>query len=218
MKKGIKIIIIIFLAIVIVFLSYYKKQKDENTIIVETPIEKKSIKIEEDKDFIYDLKTDNDYIVDGVQIPYINIYSNDAKKAREEIKYNLDNEELLYSKYTYYSSKVISLLIDYATNDKVRCLTYVFNDDGKLLSIKETANILDIKEYKDKINDRIFEILNNEENLIYVDENNLDIDSIYRNNINKDYIGYYVNEKGLNVIVDIVIDNTNVIREIITIS
>ena len=116
MKNGIKIFIIVVLAFVIIGLSYYVKYKQNHMVIVASPVEKKSIKIEEDRDYIYSLKTENDFIVDGdnnieVMIPYVNIYSSDADKVREDInklysdsKNSFNKGNLKYTKYTYYTS------------------------------------------------------------------------------------------------------------------
>ena len=216
MKRGAKLFIILVLAFVIIGLSYYIKYKNDHTVIVEAPIEKKSIKIEEDRDYIYNLKNGNDFIVDGesnveVMIPYINIYSSDASKVREEInklysdsKSSYYNGDLKYTKYTYYSSNVISLKIDYATTSEEKCLTYVFNEEGKLLTLREAAAILDIKDYRDKLNDLVKYYLSNVKNMEYMTANGLDYNSVYRANINRDN-GFYVNEYGINVILDVII-------------
>ena len=85
MNKKAKIIIIILLSIIIIGLSYYIVYKKKTDVVIETPVIRKSIKLDDEKEYIYGITNDELSVYENISFPYININSSDARNANSDI-------------------------------------------------------------------------------------------------------------------------------------
>jgi hypothetical protein len=174
-KKGIRCsygLLIIILFATVCFLTDYividRKLREDKTIIYDDPVSKEdSIKIDSSKDYVYDASYDFDFLKDSyyangrlinksdIVVPYININSDAAKAANEEIAklyndlgetYNDATErEIFYrvSKYdAYVVDNIVSVIITVTAGGTDVPIDYYYTynfslKDGHLLSYSD---------------------------------------------------------------------------------
>ena len=194
-KKGIRCsygLLIIILFATVCFLTDYividRKLREDKTIIYDNSVSKEdSIKIDSSKDYVYDASYDFDFLKDSyyangrlinksdIVVPYINIDSDAAKAANEEIAklyndlgetYNDATEkEIFYrvSKYDYYKvDNILSVVVTVTAGgtDVPIEYYYIYNfslKDGSLMSYSDvfTAAGLDFNNISSRVQSAI---------------------------------------------------------------
>lgn len=198
-KKGIRCsygLLVIILFATVCFLTDYividRKLREDKTIIYDEPVSKEDvIKIDSSKDYVYDASYDFDFARDSyyangrlinksdIVVPYININSDAAKTANEEIaklytdlgeSYNDATEkELFYrvSKYdAYVVDNIVSIIITVTAGgtDVPYDVYYTYNfslKDGSLLSYSDvfTASGIDFNNISNRVQSTVTAVM-----------------------------------------------------------
>ena len=198
-KKGIRCsygLLIIILFATVCFLTDYividRKLREDKTIIYDDPVSKEdSIKIDSSKDYVYDASYDFDFLKDSyyangrlinksdIVVPYININSDAAKAANEEIAklyndlgetYNDATErEIFYrvSKYdAYVVDNIVSVIITVTAGGTDVPIDYYYTynfslKDGHLLSYSDvfTAAGIDFNNISSRVQKTVTAIM-----------------------------------------------------------
>lgn len=185
-------LLVIILFATVCFLTDYividRKLREDKTIIYDDPVSKEdSIKIDSSKDYVYDASYDFDFLKDSyyangrlinkgdIVVPYININSDAAKAANEEMAklyaelgetYNDATEkEIFYrvSKYDYYKvDNILSVVVTVTAGgtDVPIEYYYIYNfslKDGSLMSYSDvfTAAGLDFNNISSRVQSAI---------------------------------------------------------------
>ncbi|HJJ03584.1 MAG: hypothetical protein V8R26_02895 [Clostridia bacterium] len=252
-KKTIKVslgtvicIVIIFLLLISIIIMYYSNKnknvlsENKNNISNENVIEKRSIKNDDSKELVYDANyaykdfsdesyysenMEREYSLKDINLPYININSEDANKANKEIEKLFEKlAEFFEQEYkdtktwynvasykTYTKGNLLSILITVESGgtdvEQYKYYTYNFNlSTLKMYSYEEiyklagfTSNNIDEKvEEAIKKSERITEF--KEDITTYIEKSIKN----YTNSVKDQSIQYFIDENNeLNVIVKI---------------
>ena len=250
-KKGIRCsygLLIIILFATVCFLTDYividRKLREDKTIIYDNPVSKEdSIKIDSSKDYVYDASYDFDFLKDSyyangrlinksdIVVPYINIDSDAAKAANEEIaklyndlgeSYNDATErEIFYrvSKYdAYVVDNIVSVIITVTAGGTDVPINYYYTynfslKDGHLLSYSDvfTAAGIDFNNISSRVQKTVTAVMTDKlsgftESNYYGDTNfdtyNNESYENYVVSVNNGTIKYFIDSnKKLNIIV-----------------
>ncbi len=232
MKKCIILILVLLVVGLGGYVVYDKvlEKDDKETKDEVKKDNKKDIKLNENKDYVYDAVYNTDSKYDDFEMPYININSQDATNVNNELKklYNsyIDDYdkcliessncqmELDYEGYDN-NKNVISVVIEYSNNNDTTYLIYNFDKKtGNLVSNEDLLkNVnLTMSEVKTKvINDiKTYDTIDKEafENIKYT-QDNINAGLKYFEQTSEDKMLLFLENDKLNIITKIYTDTNN---------
>ncbi|MGN1338442.1 MAG: hypothetical protein ACI4WW_08215 [Candidatus Coprovivens sp.] len=216
MKK----LIIIFILCLLLFGCGKKVDKKEDIVNSKT-----ITKVDINKDYVYESNFKNLFLLDGseyiMNIPTINLNSDDASNINLEIKNDYNNK---YKKYVLNGNVInTGYLINnsYHVNDNIISivLKYSYYLSGTISDEKDLTYNLSINDGKLLNNDELLEYFNIDEDYLYDyiknNSNSIDADYIIMNIKNNSYYLYINNDNELVVIYYEIYDNDSIRKELV---